>query len=335
MDASDKNTYGAVLHSPYLYIMTLQQFEYIVALDEEKHFQRAADRCFVTQPTLSMQVQKLEELLGVTLFDRKSSPIRATAAGEQVLKHAREALAAAKQVKTVARAFGDWKSGEFSLGIIPTMAPYILPRLLPALLGQYPQLRLMVDELETDQILERLKAQTLDMAILAGPLQQPEIRLEEVFFEPLMVYAALDHPLAGAGTISSDRLDSSGLWLLKKGHCLRIQMLNLCQLQPDQGDRRFIFESGSVETLKMMVTQNGGYTIVPALAAQNEPEPMGVYVPFTQPQPARSVVVATHHAFPGQGFSSALAKTLKSLVPEEFLTRDKYDIIGIQGSDSQ
>jgi LysR family hydrogen peroxide-inducible transcriptional activator len=314
---------------PYLCDMTLQQLEYIIALDDERHFQRAADRCYVTQPTLSMQVQKLEENLGLVLFDRKASPIRPTAAGEEVLAHARKVLEEARALKQAARTHEGWQEGEYHLGILPTLAPYLLPRFLPAFMQAHPGIRLVVEELQTEAILDRLNQQQLDLGLLAGPVLGTEFRSMPLFFEPLLVYAAFDHPLAEAKELYAHQLDSEGIWLLKQGHCLRIQMLNLCQLGGNDNPRRFIFESGSIETLKTMVDKQGGYTLVPALSNDPDRPSLGVHVPFAQPCPARAIVLCTHHAFGRQGLLNALTQSIRNAVPPGFLHVEGKDIIGL------
>lgn len=309
--------------------MTLQQLEYIVALDEERHFQRAAERCHVTQPTLSMQVQKLEDTLGLLIFDRKAHPLQPTPVGVEVIQRARRVLAEARELQASVRALSSWQVGEYRLGIIPTLASSLLPRFLGKFLETHPGLRLTVEELQTSALVERLKANQLDAALLAGPLGEGELTEVPLLYEPFWVFAAFDHPLAECPIVTPERLDPQGLWLLNQGHCLRAQMLNLCQLRAEANHGRFAFESGSIETLKTMVRKQGGYTLVPALSLDAQAEDTAVYRPFSVPTPARSIVLAAHHSYARKGFLKALGQAVAESVPVEMHSSENKTPIGI------
>ncbi|HEX3009979.1 MAG TPA: LysR substrate-binding domain-containing protein, partial [Bacteroidales bacterium] len=211
--------------------MNLQQLEYIIAVDAHRHFATAAEKCFVTQPTLSMMIQKLEDELGVKIFDRNKQPVTPTEIGSTVISQAQKVVLETNRIKEmIAESKGELK-GEFKLGIIPTIAPYLLPRFLKSFTEQYPLITLKISELTTSSLLAKLEQKQLDAAILASPVTSPTINVYPLFFEKFMIYASANYKSKVHDLFQPADLDVNKLWLLQEGHCMRSQVLNLCDLK--------------------------------------------------------------------------------------------------------
>ncbi|PJJ53021.1 hydrogen peroxide-inducible genes activator [Hymenobacter chitinivorans] len=277
--------------------MNLQQLEYIVALDTHRQFVLAATACCVTQPTLSMQVQKLEEELGVLLFDRTSKGLQPTAAGAKVVQQARQVLREVQQLHEVVQLEKGDVVGELRLGVIPTLAPYLVPLFLVELAGRYPGLRLHVEELQSAAIMQRLKDHTLDVGLLVTPLDDKALREIPVLEEPFLGYVAEAHPLYAKELLEPADLDADGLWLLQQGHCFRHQVLNLCNPPAPTTPRPYTYESGSIETLKQLVARTNGYTLVPELSVLEEVGRNPMVKRFAAPEPVREVSLVVHYGF--------------------------------------
>ncbi|HHG84271.1 MAG TPA: LysR family transcriptional regulator [Bacteroidetes bacterium] len=297
--------------------MTLQQLEYIVALDEERHFVRAAARCFVTQPTLSMQVRKLEDDLGVLIFDRKATPFRPTAIGEKIVQRARKLLRDAHQIQVLASEEAGEMKGEFRLGVIPTLAPSLVPRFFGPFLDRFPEVRLHIDELQTDRMLGLLESGDLDVGIMVGPVGHISLQEMPVFQEPFLLYAHPDHPLSGQDRIHAAQLNLAEMWILNQGHCFRNQVLNVCEAKGNVQPRRYTYETGSIETLKHMVQQSGGYTLVPELSLKTSSLPTEIITRrFVQPEPVREVVLVSHYSYARTTFLQNLHQEILQSIPE-------------------
>lgn len=276
--------------------MNIQQLEYLVALDTHRQFVLAAEKCHVTQPTLSMQLQKLEEELGVLLFDRTTKGVQPTAVGVKVVQQARQVLREVQQLREVVQVEKDELVGELRLGIIPTLAPYLVPLFLVELVERYPRLRVQVEELQSAQIIQQLKDNQLDIGLLVTPLDDRQLRELPILEEPFLGYISEDHALYQKATISPQDMGAPGLWLLQQGHCFRHQVLNICSPAPVDTTRPFVYESGSIETLKQLVRHNHGYTLVPELSVLQELEnPM--VKRFAAPEPVREISLVVHHGF--------------------------------------
>jgi LysR family transcriptional regulator, hydrogen peroxide-inducible genes activator len=277
--------------------MTLQQLEYIVALDTYRHFVTAADKCFVTQPTLTMQVKKLEDEIGTIIFNRKKSPLEPTKAGEKIILKARQILREVNQLKELIQTEKEGLTGEFRLGIIPTLAPYLLPRFIFDFTNAHPETRLVIEEEQTSVIIHKLKNDLLDLGIVVTPVDEPAIREIPIFKEPFLLYVSPNHPLFRKTRVQPEDVKAEDIWLLNQGHCFRDQALQICGKSDRTDNRRgFWYESGSIETLKKMVEQNEGYTLVPELSVSMDAEnPM--VKRFTEPEPVREVSIVVHQSF--------------------------------------
>lgn len=304
--------------------MTLQQLQYIVALDTHRHFVRAAESCFVAQPTLTLQVKKMEEEIGIVIFDRKSQPLKPTPMGEQIIEKARQILRDVEGMKQMVSSEKDTITGNYKLGIIPTLAPYLLPLFLKYFSEQHPGVHLEVKEMQTEQIIKGLKNDTLDLGILVTPLEERSIREVVLFYEPFLVYTSQQNELSHKDIIQPDDITKEGLWLLNQGHCFRNQVLNICNQEVDFSPHEgFSFESGSIETLKNMVRNNLGYTLVPELSV-NEPVDKTYIRAFTDPKPVREVSLVVHNSFTKELLLTNLRKAIIENVPAHFKKNQRF-----------
>lgn len=308
--------------------MNLQQLEYIVAVDTWRHFSTAAEKCFVTQPTLSMMIQKLELELDVKIFDRTRQPVVTTAVGQKVIEQARIVLSEAGNLKKIVAEQKGAVSGELRLGIIPTLAPYLLPLFLTGFLKKYPNLKLKISELTTQHIIEKLEVQRLDAGILATPLKIPSIKEVPLFYEQFVVYASQEEKLMKKKYLLADDIDVNHLWLLEEGHCLRSQVVNLCELKRQENLLQNLdYEAGSIETLKKMVDLNGGITILPELALRDLSKAQEKNIRyFKTPAPVREVSIVTYRYFVKYNLIDALRKEILSKIPAQMLDPDRKEI---------
>ena len=302
-------------HNP-LSSMTLTQLAYAVALDRYRHFGRAAEHCHVSQPTLSMQLQKLEEELGVQLFDRSKKPILPTPAGKRILQQARLILSACERLKELAHEDLRTLRGELKIGIIPTLSPYLLPLTTRALHQQYPHLRIHIEELTTRQILEALVDDRLDAGLIATEENQPGIKQKKLFQEPFVAYFHPEHPLLQHTQIEPAQLTLKDLWLLSEGHCFREQVLQVCGQRQDTGPASQLqFESGHLETLRLMVDTLGGLTLLPYLATLFLPPSTQRQIRhFTSPVPSRTIYLIHTRQQLKAALLAAYMHTLKQTV---------------------
>lgn len=314
--------------------MTLVQLDYLVAVDTYRHFATAAEHCFVTQPTLSMQLQKLEEELGVQLFDRSRVPVRPTEVGKDIIAQARIVLAEAKKVQEIVQNQKQELSGELRVGVIPTLAPYLIPLFITNFLDKYPNVRVVVQELLTDQIVEKLNHELLDVGLLVTPLENKSIRELPLFYEAFVAYVNPDHALAKSKAIDPAELDLEELWVLNEGHCFRSQVLNICNRGVHvgaEGKGHLDYRSGSLETLKRIVETQHGLTLLPELSVLDMPEEkLRLVRPFQEPQPLREVSLVVHRSFLKKRLIEALQKEIVAAVPQNISTRKKEQVVAIK-----
>jgi LysR family transcriptional regulator, hydrogen peroxide-inducible genes activator len=271
--------------------MTLRDLEYLVALAETRHFGRAAARVHVSQPTLSAQLRKLEDELGVALVERRPRRVALTAAGEAVVAHARRMLREADDIRAFARASQDPLGGQLKVGLIPTLGPYLLPRVAPKVARALPKLQLMLHEYQTAPLVERTLAGELDLAILALPADTKGLVTRSLFAEAFLVAMPQGHRLAQKKRVKAAELEGEKLLLLEEGHCLRDQALEVCsRLGTEEQD----FRATSLETLRQMVASGQGVTLLPRLAAEGPfASARGLVVrPFAPPAPSRVIGAA-------------------------------------------
>lgn len=295
--------------------MTLVQLEYIVALDKYLHFGEAAEHCFVTQPTLSMQIQKLEETLGVKLFERSKNKVTPTKIGERVIAQAKEVLNEARKIKAlIGEEQGDIK-GSVKIGIIPTIAPYLVPLFAPDVASRHAALELSFSELLTDELLEAVAEGRLDLGIVAGPVNNTRVSEVPLYNEPFLVYASMRHPFFSLQSVDSGELTTNGLWLLYEGHCFREQAMKICGSQ-SAGKTPFRYESGSLEGLKKLVDRQGGYTLLPELATVDFSQADKTKLrPFKEPAPSRQVTLVASKSFTRTKVMQAIFESILQSLP--------------------
>lgn len=296
---------------------TLTQYEYILALQKQGHFGRAAADCHVSQPTLSGQIQKLEAELGLVLFDRQTRPITPTEPGQRILELAREVVSAHERLLAAASGGLSELAGPFTLGVIPTLAPYVLRWFLGPFAAAYPDVQLTVFERPTEEIVREIHANRMDAAILATPIGEASLEEEVLFYDPFYVYAQASAPLLGDTGVSVDDIDPDALWLLEDGHCFRAQVVNLCGLERRQLLGSVRFEGGSFETLRGLIDANGGYTLIPETYAMTLP----AEVRRTQVRtisdrvPTREVSLLHHRSSWKSDLRTALVEVMRANIP--------------------
>lgn len=297
--------------------MTLQQLEYIVALDKHRHFVKAAESCHVTQSTLSMMIQKLEQELEINIFDRKMQPIAPTEIGRSLIDQAKVILYNAKQFKELALSEKQQESGKVTLGIIPTVAPYILPKLFNILQERNPNIQLHVKEITTAEIIKQLDKAEIDMALLATPLDNPNILEIPVYYERFFGYISPTEDLYQMKELEMNHIPMDHLWVLKEGHCLRNQVIRLCEF--DSGFSS-IYEAGSIDTLIKIVDTNGGYTIIPELHIDLLSEQQKLNVrPIVNPEPNREISLVVRNDYVKERLLNVIAKNISDVIPENML----------------
>ncbi len=299
--------------------MTLQQLRYIQSLDKHRHFGRAAEACLVTQPTLTMQLRKLEEEMGVVLFDRSKQPIVPTAAGTIILAKASEILQHADQLYNYVKGEHTSLQGTFQIGVIPTLAPYLMHLFLPEFVKTHPETQLIIREVQTERIIEQLKEGSLDIGILVTPLHEQGIREVPMFNEPFLVYT-IDENFPE--NLSVNELTDDGLLLLEEGHCFRAQSLELCGKRERTGMHNLDYKSGSIEALKSLVRSGLGYTLIPALAGN--PNEKKLIRNFAAPAPVREVSLVVHNSFVREKLLEVMREAIRSSVPKAYLNDETY-----------
>jgi LysR family transcriptional regulator, hydrogen peroxide-inducible genes activator len=308
--------------------MTFVQLEYIVAVDTFRHFAKAAAHCFVTQPTLSMQLQKLEEELGLKLFDRSKQPVVPTTAGQAVIEQARKILGEKAMIDEIVQQKKGSVSGELRLGIIPTLAPYLLPLFVQQFTCKYPDVKLVVSELITDHLLDRLKEGRIDAAVLVTPLSETGFTQHVLFYEELVAYVSKKNEAFKKNYVLAKDINPDKLWLLQEGHCFRSQIMNLCELQKaGEGGGHFEYEAGSLETLRRMVELNDGITILPELATLHLSARQEQLIRFfNRPAPMREVSIVTHRNYVKRRLIDVLRQQILLALPDK-LKKNKSEYL--------
>lgn len=310
-------------------MITLTQLEYIVAIDEYRHFATAAEKCFVTQPTLSMQIKKLEDELGVIIFDRSRQPVVPTDLGAKLIEQARMTLSATQRIKEIIQEEQQEVEGTLKIGIIPTLAPYLLPVFIGPYIRKYPAVKVEVEELVSEEIIRRLKRDMLDVGLFVTPYHDEKIVERPVFYEEMLVYAHPDSELLKKKEVGHEDIVTPDIWMLGNGHCFRNQVVNLCEMSAIQHKNLpFEFESNSLETLMRIVDVEGGFTLIPELALQYMPPEKKKQVrSIANTKPLREVSVIYSRHFTKQRLITLLCDEIKSVVPAHMLKRDRGMVV--------
>jgi LysR family hydrogen peroxide-inducible transcriptional activator len=294
--------------------MTLTELKYIVAVAREKHFGRAAEACFVSQPTLSVAVKKLEEELDVKIFERGASEVSVTPLGEQIVRQAQQVIEQAAAIREIAKLGKDPISGPLRVGVIYTIGPYLLPDLVRQAIARVPQMPLMLQENFTARLLDMLRTGELDCAILAEPFPDTGLAVAPLYDEPFQAAVPVSHPFAQRSSVTAEELKNETMLLLGTGHCFRDHVLEVCPeyarfSSATEGIRKS-FEGSSLETIKYMVASGMGITVVPRLSVPAELQTHVRYVPFNEPVPTRRVVLAWRRTFPRYEAIAALRNAI-------------------------
>jgi LysR family hydrogen peroxide-inducible transcriptional activator len=294
--------------------MTLTELRYIVAVARERHFGHAAETCFVSQPTLSVAVKKLEDELGVTLFERGPGEVSVTPAGTQIVEQAQRVLEEAARIREIAAAGKDPLAGPLRLGAIYTIGPYLLPKLIPILRKTAPAMQLLIQENFTHRLGEELRSGEVDVILVALPFEQPGVVTRAVYDEPFLVAVPKGHPWEGRKRITSEELTSESLLLLGEGHCFRDQVLEICHTvrARERSPLAKTVEGGSLETIRQMVAGGVGVTVLPATSTATGGGPADLIriLPFARPAPTRRVVLAWRRSFPRPEAIEVLRKSI-------------------------
>lgn len=303
--------------------MTLQQLEYVMAVYRCKHFAKAAEYCNVTQPTLSSMIQKLEDELGIKIFDRSKQPIHPTAAGQLVIERAWNILVRAKHLKEIVEEERKSITGTFNVAILPTIAPYLLPRFLPQLMNEYPEMDIRVTEMKTEDIHKALKHGDIDAAILAKLDGQDDFKMHQLYVEKFFVYVSKNDNLFNKQNIRTTDLSGEFLWLLDEGHCFRDQLVKFCHLKSAVKSKK-AYNLGSIETFMRIVESGKGVTFIPELALQQFTDVQKELVrPFAHPIPTRSIVLLTQKNYIRTTQLQLIIDRIQASIPAEMLHSGK------------
>lgn len=305
---------------------TVVQLEYVLAVDKYKHFGKAASSCHVAQPTLSLQIQKLEDELGIILFDRIQKPIVTTPEGEQFISQAKIVLREHQKLIQISKTQRGEVSGEFKLGIIPTVSTYILPLIVSQFSKKYPHVRLFIEELKTDTIISEMREDRIDGAILATPTHSQGLKEHPLYYEPFYLYLSKNHPLLGKKILTASDIDSHQLWMLQDGNCFKDQVANYCSILSSSPLNNSIhFQSGSLETLKHIVQKNSGYTMVPAMMTEyfSQSEKKNFIRKFKEPLPTREISFVYRRDHWKLDIIDCLKQAVLQVIPEEMKIYDK------------
>jgi LysR family hydrogen peroxide-inducible transcriptional activator len=301
--------------------MTLQQLEYVIALDTYRHFVTAAEKCFVTQPTITIQVKKLEEEIGFAIFDKSKSPFKPTQLGEVFVEKCKAILREVKELKNMVNGELDNLEGEYRIAVIPTISSYLIPLISGSFSKKHPNTILKIQEMESDQIIEALKNKEVDIGILVTPLNETFTREIKLYNEPFVFYGNVKGFHDSKKEISVKEVENmKDVWLLEKGHCFRNQVLNICG--NTDNTKNIQFQSGSIEALKRMVNSYGGFTLVPEMAI-NSGDSEHV-LRFSEPKPVREVSLVTHQSFYKEVLLDALRTEVLEKTPDKFVKNKRF-----------
>ncbi len=305
-------------------MISLVQLQYIVAVDTYRHFATAAEKSFVTQPTLSMQIKKMEEALGVKIFDRSKQPVVPTDIGKSILEQARVVLSEYGKINQLVDDYTGNIGGELKVGIIPTLASTLLPSFIGKLCNDHPNVKVSIWERQTEHLVEMLNQDLLDVAIVVTPLQDDAIKEKTIGYEGIKVYAHAKHELAQAKEVTLADLQRPDIWLLSNGHCFRNQVINLCAYQGfSEGGRNLEYASGSLETLRRLVEEEGGFTLLPEMYIASMPKgAKGVVMSLAGDLPLRQISLVYTRNFVKEKLLGVFYDYLCNAIPQSMRSRD-------------
>ncbi len=310
-------------------MISLIQLEYAVAVDTYRHFVTAAEKCFVSQPTLSMQLKKMEDELGIIIFDRSKQPIIPTEAGMKILEQARLVLKENKKISLLSKELKGEVSGEMHIGIIPTIAPYLLPLFAGGFKRKYPNIKMIIEEVVTERIEEMLQQDLLDVGILVTPLNNKSVFEMPLYYEEMLIYTNERHQLAKQNIIEVKDIALPDIWLLSDGHCFRNQVVNLCDLNSSKNDSLpFDFESGSLDTIIKIIDKEGGFTLIPELAGleiKSSKENNLRY--FSSTTPLREVSLVYTRQYAKTKLIELFADEIKLSIPNYMLDKERGTLV--------
>lgn len=306
--------------------MTITQLKYIVAVDNHRHFAKAAEACFVTQPTLSMQLQKLEEELDILIFDRSKHPIVPTPLGAKILDQARSVLYEAQVLEQMAKKIGGKFEGQLNLAVIPTVAPTLLPRFIPEFSQKYPDIKLTIEELKTEDMIEALRQDRIDVGIAATPLIEKGIEELPLYYEPFMAFVPEYHSMVNDEFLLASELNANNMLLLNEGHCFRSSVLKICHTDL-QEDQRINMESGNFDTLVKLAHRGLGMTLLPYLNTLDLAAKFKKGIkPIAEPTPTREISMLYTRTQLKQEWIQAMAAVIQSTLPENLLEKSDHII---------
>ncbi|MBS1532482.1 MAG: LysR family transcriptional regulator [Bacteroidetes bacterium] len=308
--------------------MTITQLEYIVAVDTYRSFVIAAEKCFVTQPTLSMQVQKLEDTLGVKLFDRSKQPVTPTEIGIEIIEQARIVLAESEKIREIISDRHDELSGELKIGIIATIAPYIMPKAISGFVAKHPQVKLVIQELAAKEIAQQLKLGTLDCGIMSTPLREALLTELPVCYENFVAYVSKNNKLYKKKNIEPEDIDIEETFLLNEDDGMREQVRNICRHRHSDTRAHFEYNTHSVDALKRLIDQGNGATVLPELAlTEMSDKQLGKVRYFRSPEPAREISIVIQKNFLKRRMIEALKYEILEVVPKRMRSKKKKDVL--------
>ena len=307
--------------------MTIQQLEYVLAVDSYRHFAKAAEHCGVTQPTLSMMIQKLEKELGLKIFQRNIQPVKPTPAGEKLIEQARRVVHQASMIKDIVKEATGSAKGIFRLAVLPTIAPYLLPRFLCKLVDRHKELDIHILEMQTTPSIAALLAGDIDAALIASQPVEKELQGKTIFYEQFMGYVSRNEAIFKSELMRSYDVSDERIWLLDEGHCFRDQLMRFCQMEKAR-IRQAAYRLGSLDTFMRMVENGNGVTFIPELAvSQLSSSQKELVRPFGIPKPTREIVWVTRTDFIRHAIADLLIKNIRAAVPDEMHSLQAYEKI--------
>ncbi len=311
--------------------MTLTQLKAVSALADERNFARAAEKCFITQPALTIQIRNLEQELGVKIFDRSKKPLVPTEIGAVIIEQARYVLQESEKIADLVREFKKDISGELKLGIIPTVAPYLVPLFINDFLRKYPAVQLNITEKITEEIVAMLKSGDLDAGIFVTPWKDPQIKIMPLFYEEFYVYLSPKHELFDKELLDFSDLTLDNVWLLDEGNCFRNQVINICQAHEAHYKPSLRYQSGSIESLKKIVETRAGLTLIPELALKDLPKKNRRMVRrFKDATPVREVSLVTTRSYLKQRLLEKLKEAILRRIPEQMKQLNNREIVDVE-----